>query len=414
MQVYCIAYMGPLRILSEPLSFWLFSSVQKRFVEAIIKWNSIGFLVLTCFVLAGWTQAHSQKGPQTIPITTFEAPGAGNGPGQGTIGIAITPSSAITGDYIDAGNVAHGFLRSPDGIITSFDVTGAGTSAGEGTQPWSINPSGQITGWFIDAGGLTHGFVRSSDGAITTFDAPGAGKPVGVPCTPPVICSNGTQPASINSAGTIAGQYVGTNGVFHGFLRTPDGSITTFDHPGAGTGPGQGTFVTFDDGINSAEEIAGGYIDANGMPHAFVRAKVGAFATFDVPGSVFTDNSGINPAGTVASFYIDLSNVMHGYVRAKDGTFTLFDVEGAGTGSSQGTETEGLNTPGDVVGNYIDTSGVNHGFLRAKSGAITKFDAPGAGTSSGQGTIPYLNNPANVIVGFYIDANGVYHGFLRE
>ena len=35
----------------------------------------------------------------------------------------------------------------------------------------------------------------------------------------------------------------------HGFLRTPEGSITTFDAPGAGTGPFQGT-IAF--GMNSA------------------------------------------------------------------------------------------------------------------------------------------------------------------
>ena len=46
-------------------------------------------------------------------ITTFDAPDAGAGPGLGTQGIGINPSSAITGLYVDASNVTHGFLLDP-------------------------------------------------------------------------------------------------------------------------------------------------------------------------------------------------------------------------------------------------------------------------------------------------------------
>ena len=126
-------------------------------------------------------------------IITFEAPGAGNGAGQGTLGFGITPAGVIVGEYIDAGNVAHGFARSPDGTMTPFDVTGAGTAPGQGTVPESTNPAGAITGYYIDAGGLGHGFVRSPNGMITTFDAPGAGMPPGPPCSPFLVAFTGTQ-----------------------------------------------------------------------------------------------------------------------------------------------------------------------------------------------------------------------------
>src|SRR5262245_32696997 len=46
-------------------------------------------------------------------ITTFDAPGASTGPGQGTLPFAINPAGLITGYYLDTGNVFHGFLRSP-------------------------------------------------------------------------------------------------------------------------------------------------------------------------------------------------------------------------------------------------------------------------------------------------------------
>jgi hypothetical protein len=48
-------------------------------------------------------------------------------------------------------------------------------------------------------------------------------------------------PGAISVVGTISGNYVDTNGVNHGFLRAPDGTITTFAVPEAGTGSFQGT-----------------------------------------------------------------------------------------------------------------------------------------------------------------------------
>jgi hypothetical protein len=76
-----------------------------------------------------------------------------------------------------------------------------------------------------------HGFVRAADGTITTIDIPGAG----------TGGDQGTLVNTINAAGTVAGLYVDPNNVNHGFVRAADGTITTFDAPGAGTGFFQGT-----------------------------------------------------------------------------------------------------------------------------------------------------------------------------
>src|SRR5213596_3109389 len=64
-------------------------------------------------------------GPQPT-ITTFDAPGAGTGPGQGTTAFSINPEGTTAGRYIDASDAFHGFLRAPDGTMTTFDVPGAG------------------------------------------------------------------------------------------------------------------------------------------------------------------------------------------------------------------------------------------------------------------------------------------------
>jgi hypothetical protein len=124
----------------------------------------------------------------------------------------------------------------------------------------AINADGTIAGFVQDTNYLTPGFIRSLFGRFTTFDVPGAGM---APDT-----GQGTYPWAINPAGAIAGDYLDASYVYHGFLRTPDGKITTFDAPGAGTGEGQGTYVQ---SIDSAGAITGYYVDAAGMAHGFLR-----------------------------------------------------------------------------------------------------------------------------------------------
>jgi hypothetical protein len=72
--------------------------------------------------------------------------------------------------------VSHGFLRAPDGKFTTFDAPGAGTGAGQGTVAFGMNAECEITGYYVDATNVGHGFLRSPDGMFTTFDARGAGR----------------------------------------------------------------------------------------------------------------------------------------------------------------------------------------------------------------------------------------------
>jgi hypothetical protein len=60
--------------------------------------------------------------PFGLPIITFDAPGAGTGPNQGTFAYAINLGSTIMGFYLDASNVYHGFVRATDGTITTFST----------------------------------------------------------------------------------------------------------------------------------------------------------------------------------------------------------------------------------------------------------------------------------------------------
>jgi len=66
----------------------------------------------------------------------------------------------IVGQYVEANNVNHGFVRATDGKITTFDAPGAGTGAGQGTQAMTNNWEGAISGFYIDANNVYHGFLR--------------------------------------------------------------------------------------------------------------------------------------------------------------------------------------------------------------------------------------------------------------
>ena len=357
-------------------------------------------------------------------FTTFDVPGAGTGVLQGTSGLSINAAGDIAGVYLVSPNVAHGFVRAADGTITTFDAPNAGTGMNQGTFPVSINTAGDIAGVYFDSNNVYHGFVRAAaDGTITEFDVAGAG----------TTGHRGTTPLSIDTAGDITGIYTDANALRHGFVRAASGTITPFDVPGAGTtgsAQGQGTQPL---SINSAGDIAGFYVGANGGFHGFMRAANGAItAPIDVPGagtSGGTEHHGsvvgtlalsINAAGDITGIYSDASHVGHAFVRAANGTMTYpIDAPGVATKGPVFiplTFAASINTAGDIAGTYNDTSGVFHVFMRAANGTITApIDDPNAGaagTSVFPGTLSLSINDSGVITGGYFDANGVLHGFL--
>ncbi len=93
----------------------------------------------------------------------------------------------------------------PNGSFTAFDVAGA-----SGTEPANNNVWGEITGDYFDPSGVYHGFVRSRRGSITTFDIPGAGTDPG----------EGTVPVGLNDFGIVMGYYCDAV-TCHGFVRQP-------------------------------------------------------------------------------------------------------------------------------------------------------------------------------------------------
>lgn len=369
----------------------------KSMSKSVSKQGLAGRLALTMVLLIAFPWAAS-----SMTFTTFDAPGAGTNGDQGTTALSINRDGEVTGYFADANNVFHGFVRHKDGTFTTFDVPGASTR-GQGTFPRSINNHGEIAGYYFDANSVRHGFLWDENGTVITFDPPG---------------SLGTEVWSINNQGEIVGDYAALL-VPHAFLRHKDGTFITFDAPGAGTTPHLPGGTT-PQGINKDGEIAGYYLDTAAVYHGFVRYKDGTFTTFGVPGAGTGDLQGtlpysINAHGEVAGlFYAATNGGAHGFVRRRsDGTITAFDPEG-----SISTVALSINHQGEVAGYYaVSLPGSNefiHGFVRLDNGTMTTFDVPGAatGVSIVGGTFPMSINAGGDITGYYIDANGVLHGFV--
>jgi hypothetical protein len=153
---------------------------------------------------------------------------------QGIGPFGINDRGQIVGEYVDAGNVPHGFLLDKAGRFTPIDVPGA-----KATNAAKINNRGQIVGAYsndttdLDANGVPRrGFVLDR-GRYIRLDFPGA---------------RSSQALDINDRGQVSGDYQDADGVFHGYVWER-GRFRTVDGPRAG-----GTAVA---GINNRGQLTG-------------------------------------------------------------------------------------------------------------------------------------------------------------
>jgi uncharacterized membrane protein len=295
-------------------------------------------------------------------FTIFDVPGADPVVGC-TCPSAINDLGVVAGYYIDANSVSHGFLRTHEGKFTTFDVPDSG---GYGSFPIGLNLEGAVVGYYTNSNFSFRAFLRSPDGKFKTWIGPHA-------CT-----GNGSEGCygsaafNINALGTIAGGFEDNSGNFvgHGLIRTPDGKLKTVNVPDAGTGSYQGTGCPGCAlGLNEVGAIAGTYIDSNSVQHGFLRGPYGDITTFDAPGSGTGSYQGtgcpydcptsLNDFGAITGSYIDANSVQHGYLRSPNGKVATFDPVG-----STLTWPSGLNDFGVITGFYVDANNVYHGFLR--------------------------------------------------
>jgi hypothetical protein len=285
-------------------------------------------------------------------------------------------------------------------IITTFDPLGS-----YGTQPWSISDTGWITGDWYDVNGVERGFVRAPDGTITTFDVATV-----VPGT------TGCQGCEINSKGEVAGCFWNSIGNSTGFRRTPDGKITPiYGAPDAGTGPNQGSMAM---ALNDAGLILGQDTISDTLQYSLLVTPDNHFIIFNPPGTTWSwggMESALNPAGAAIGGYVNLTTeVYYGYVRAPYGAITELIAPSAGSGEGEGTFPEGISPNGTIVGFVQDNHELTHGFIRTPDGRYALFNVLGAGTvpDTWEGTYAFDINQAGTITGWWADANWTVHAFL--
>jgi probable HAF family extracellular repeat protein len=239
----------------------------------------------------------------------------------------INDSNIIAGGYTDSAGVLHGFYGPPDGSnYTVFEMK-------DGSQPEAraIRNDGSITGLAL-ASGFTFGeeFHRSRLGTIKLIKNPDGNVQDGV-------AQGG------NDAGVYVGDYLDTDGVTRlGFKGKGAKFLSGFKLPKT-----RGVTSTNPRQINNNGVVAGGYIGSDGIQHGFVRhgKKV---TSFDAPGAVgVTTAEGINDAGQVAGLYTDSAGNRHAFeYDVSTGNFTSIDP---GNGSAA-QEAWGINNAGLIVG----------------------------------------------------------------
>jgi len=271
-------------------------------------------------------------------------------------------------------------VLAPLGLVRAVQAKPVYTVLPEETEAFSINDSGAITGDYRSGAG----FLRTPDGKITTFHAPGD--------------AAGTVGLSINADDAIAGDYLDAKFLSHGFVRSADGTITTFDVTGAAKG-------TFPACVTGSGVIVGSYQVRSAAIHGFMRAPDGTITPIDVSHAANTEAIGANDDGTIAGDYWNLDAISHGFVRDPNGKIATFDAPGA-TG---GTLVTGINGNGAIAGLFLDASKMLHGYIRSAGGTFTTFDAPGPGT------VALGINAKGETTGTYNPDNGVERlGFLRK
>jgi len=241
---------------------------------------------------------------------------------------------------------------------------------GSPTEPTSINSKRAVTGSY-GFSGEEQGFVRHSDGTIETFQVPGALQ---------------TDPTSINTKGEITGRYyVAPRGPWHGFLRKPDGTLKTFKIPHDNNGD-------FPVTVNASGTIFGYY--GRGRTYlGFVRKKNGTITTVDCGRTMITagNDLGVSTGGCASG----------AFVRDPEGTFTFFNA-------GEGTDPLSISDEGAVTGTIGLDQGSDQGFLRAADATITVF-------SAGQDvpTVPVSINANDTIAGRFLEVGVMFHGFVR-
>ena len=249
---------------------------------------------------------------------------------------------------------------------TSFKVL-QGSQTGVG----GINDSDWVSGSVQTGKPMMVGFIRKPDGTVTTF----------------LINGHGNLANKINNYATVVGSYFpsDTSGNQLGFKRYSNGSVVTLNGP-------SGARSTVAYGINNAGKIVGAYVTSTSVQKGFTYLN-GAYTTFYHSGWSFLEPHAINKQGVIVGDYLDSSSRTHGFAYS-NGQWVTVNVPGASD-----TVILGINDYGSMVGWYLPQgSSTSRGFLY-KNGTFSTVEYAGKPSFSVDG----INNLGHI----YGDGSGM-------
>jgi hypothetical protein len=338
-------------------------------------------------------QAAPESASEQSPVwISFQAPDS-----TGTYPQSINDLMVVTG-YYTATFATRGFIREADGSTTTFAVPGASA-----TVPVSINHAGDITGYYVLPppsvdeptffSSVPQGFVRTADGTITTF----GNTPNGLGDTH----TTWFMPVAINDAGEVAGNEDNGAGSIV-FVRSPSGSVEEFS-----LSAGPGVVNTTVAGINTSGAVVGYTQQGLDNWQGFLWSGSGALpspssnntTTIIAAGSVQTNPTAMNAEGDIVGCYGKLGYSFD-FVRNQEGTITTLNIP-----EEKGCDVT-INDAGTIAGSYVNESYVDSVFIIPLHGEVSYFSYPGATNT----WTTSLNN-LDVITGYYTKG-GTTQGFI--
>jgi uncharacterized membrane protein len=216
----------------------------------------------------------------------------------------------------------------------------------------------------------------------------------------PPPATNGT-PVALNDLGGIAGTFLDSKNVAHGFLLY-QGRLTTFMFPGS-----TGTSVS---DMSRNGIIVGGYSTKDGKGHAYM-VHAGGFRTITLPGFPNSDLTvtGVNSNGDVVGTINSDTLPVNGFL-LHNGKVTILSFPGADV-----TQPTSINDEGVVVGGYLIQSVNSNPAFMWKDGVFSNIKPPDsipepfvfANKISNSGVVVGSYQPESGGTGFALE-NGTY------
>ncbi|RKU15255.1 hypothetical protein C6500_21050 [Candidatus Poribacteria bacterium] len=260
----------------------------------------------------------------------------------------------------------------------------------------------------------------------------------------------------------MVGSYVDADGIYHAYVRVPDGGFVSLNL----TTEGKQEYF-FVHGINDARVVVARAKPVDGLPRTYVGPFSEGLQELKFPGSVSTEGYNINQDGSVVGHYDTADGRRHGFIARPitdttapveeapvvppvfaSYTFETIDVLGVdflavtassdfedyagNTRSPDGEKTigftlidgvfatydfpgsintyfYGLDNTGKAVGHYKDIDGGYHGVI-LEDGELQQYDFPGAAETHIYG----ISDETGALSGNIVDAAGVTHAFSGE